>query len=385
MNNFNYQNPTKILFGGGKISEIANEIPKNAIILITYGGGSIKRNGVYDQVIKALEGYKLLEFGGIEPNPLYETLMRAVDVVRSQKVDFLLSVGGGSVLDGTKFIAVAAHFDGDPWAILSDGAKAPITRAVPLASILTLPATGSEMNANSVISRKATCEKLAFSNPLVYPRFSVLDPTTTYSLPTSQIANGAVDAFVHVTEQYLTFPSHAPIQDRWAEGVLLTLTEVGPQALANPMSYDIRASLMWACTVALNGIIGVGVPQDWATHVIGHELTAHFGLDHAVTLAIVLPRLLQETREEKRAKLLQYGERVWGISVGSEDRRVDEAIGKTEAFFRSVGIKTRLSEHGVSAKDLKPITERFNKRNWAMGENQTLTPDRVERILMASV
>lgn len=385
MNNFNYQNPTKILFGGGKISEIANEIPKNATILITYGGGSIKRNGVYDQVIKALEGYKLLEFGGIEPNPLYETLMRAVDVVRSQKVDFLLSVGGGSVLDGTKFIAVAAHFDGEPWAILSDGAKAPITRAVPLASILTLPATGSEMNANSVISRKATCEKLAFSNPLVYPRFSVLDPTTTYSLPTSQIANGAVDAFVHVTEQYLTFPSHAPIQDRWAEGVLLTLTEVGPQALANPMSYDIRASLMWACTVALNGIIGVGVPQDWATHVIGHELTAHFGLDHAVTLAIVLPRLLQETREEKRAKLLQYGERVWGISVGSEDRRVDEAIGKTEAFFRSVGIKTRLSEHGVSAKDLKPITERFNKRNWAMGENQTLTPDRVERILMASV
>jgi NADP-dependent alcohol dehydrogenase len=352
---------------------------------MTYGGGSIMRNGVYDQVIKALAGYKVIEFGGIEPNPKFETLIQAVELAREKKVDFLLSVGGGSVLDGTKFIAAAIHFDGDPWKILMGGKEAEIVKVVPLASVLTLPATGSEMNSGAVISRESTQEKYAFGSPLLYPKFSVLDPKVTYSLPSNQIANGVVDAFIHTTEQYLTFPAQALIQDRWAEGVMQTLIEVGPQALANPLSYDVRANLMWSCTMALNGIISVGVPTDWATHMIGHELTAFFGLDHAVTLAIVLPSLLRETRDEKKQKLLQYGNRVWGIEVGTEEMKVDEAIDRTEKFFRSLGMKTRFSEHNITKEQLKPVIERFVNRNWKLGEMKTITPDRVEKILYAAL
>jgi NADP-dependent alcohol dehydrogenase len=385
MMNFDYYNPVKILFGEGKIAEINNEIPKDATVLMTYGGGSIMRNGVYDQVIKALAGYKVIEFGGIEPNPKFETLIQAVELAREEKVDFLLSVGGGSVLDGTKFIAAAIHFEGDPWKILMGGKEAEIVKAVPLASVLTLPATGSEMNSGAVISRVSTQEKYAFGSPLLYPKFSVLDPKVTYSLPSNQIANGVVDAFIHTTEQYLTFPTQALIQDRWAEGVMQTLIEVGPQALANPLSYDVRANLMWSCTMALNGIISVGVPTDWATHMIGHELTAFFGLDHAVTLAIVLPSLLRETRDEKKQKLLQYGHRVWGIEVGTEEMKVEEAIDRTEKFFRSLGLKTRLSEHNITQEQLKPIIERFVNRKWKLGEMKTITPDRVEKILYAAL
>jgi len=297
----------------------------------------------------------------------------------------LLSVGGGSVLDGTKFIAAAIHFDGDPWKILSGGKEAVIEKAVTIGAVLTLPATGSEMNSGAVISRESTQEKFAFGSPLLYPKFSVLDPKVTFSLPTNQIANGVVDAFVHTTEQYLTFPAQALIQDRWAEGVMQTLIEVGPQALANPLSYDVRANLMWSCTTALNGIISVGVPTDWATHMIGHELTAIFGLDHAVTLAIVLPSLLRETRGEKKQKLLQYGQRVWGIEVGTEEMKIEEAIERTEQFFRSLGLKTKLSEHNITKEQLKPIVERFEKRGWKLGEMKTITSDRIEKILYAAL
>ncbi len=383
--NFDYFNPVKILFGEGKIAEISNEIPKNAKILITYGGGSIKRNGVYTQVMKALADFNVIEFGGIEPNPKFETLVKAIKYAREEKVDFLLSVGGGSVLDGTKFIAAAIHFDGDPWKILSGGKEAVIEKAVTIGAVLTLPATGSEMNSGAVISRESTQEKFAFGSPLLYPKFSVLDPKVTFSLPTNQIANGVVDAFVHTTEQYLTFPAQALIQDRWAEGVMQTLIEVGPQALANPLSYDVRANLMWSCTTALNGIISVGVPTDWATHMIGHELTAIFGLDHAVTLAIVLPSLLRETRGEKKQKLLQYGQRVWGIEVGTEEMKIEEAIERTEQFFRSLGLKTKLSEHNITKEQLKPIVERFEKRGWKLGEMKTITSDRIEKILYAAL
>ena len=385
MMNFDYFNPVKILFGEGKIAEISNEIPKNAKILITYGGGSIKRNGVYTQVMKALADFNVIEFGGIEPNPKFETLVKAIKYAREEKVDFLLSVGGGSVLDGTKFIAAAIHFDGDPWKILSGGKEAVIEKAVTIGAVLTLPATGSEMNSGAVISRESTQEKFAFGSPLLYPKFSVLDPKVTFSLPTNQIANGVVDAFVHTTEQYLTFPAQALIQDRWAEGVMQTLIEVGPQALANPLSYDVRANLMWSCTTALNGIISVGVPTDWATHMIGHELTAIFGLDHAVTLAIVLPSLLRETRGEKKQKLLQYGQRVWGIEVGTEEMKIEEAIERTEQFFRSLGLKTKLSEHNITKEQLKPIVERFEKRGWKLGEMKTITSDRIEKILYAAL
>jgi len=379
MNSFDFYNPVKILFGEGKIDQLSQEIPKNASILITYGGGSIKRNGVYVKIKFALQGYKVSEFGGIEPNPIFETLMKAVEVVKNEKIDFLLAVGGGSVLDGTKFIAAAALFDGDPWDILKKGIK--VEKGIPMGTILTIPATGSEMNSGGVISRKSTKEKLVFGSPVLFPKFSILDPTITYSLPVNQISNGIVDAFVHTTEQYLTYPSSSPIQDRFAEGILKTLIEVGPQALCFQNDYQIRANLMWSCTMALNGLLSTGVPTDWATHMIGHELTAFFGLDHAVTLAIVLPGLLREMKDEKHEKLIQYGQRVWGIEKGAPEKMVDEAINKTEEFFQSVGIKTKLSEYGITVEQLSPIFERFQKRQWKLGERKSITPDRIEVIL----
>ncbi|MDY0254509.1 MAG: iron-containing alcohol dehydrogenase [Tenuifilaceae bacterium] len=386
MKNFDFYNPVKILFGEGKINEITNELPSGSVVLITYGGGSIKRNGVYTQVMAALNGFKVIEFGGIEPNPRYETLMKAVEIARTEKVDFILAVGGGSVIDGTKFISAAIPYKGnDPWDLLSMAGKVDINQAVPFGTVLTLPATGSEMNMFAVISRDSTTEKLSFGHPLVFPKFSVLDPTVTYSLPVNQIANGVVDAFVHVIEQYLTYPVNASIQDRWAEGVLQTLIEIGPQALANPMNYDVRANVMWSCTMALNGLLTAGVPTDWATHTIGHELTAFFGLDHAVTLSIVLPSLMREMKEEKRQKILQFAQRVWGIDVGTEDRKIDEAIAKTEAFFQSMGIKTRLNDYGITEDRLKPIFDRFDERGWKLGEMKAITSDRIKVILRSAL
>ncbi len=383
MNNFDYYNPVKILFGEGKIDLLSKEIPKDAKVLFTYGGGSIKKNGVYDKVKSGLKGFKVFEFGGIEPNPHFETLMKAVDIVKTEKIDFLLAVGGGSVLDGTKFIAAASLFDGDPWDILEKGAK--VNKALPFGTILTLPATGSEMNSGGVITKASTKEKLAFGSPLLFPKFSVLDPTTTYSLPTKQIANGIVDAFIHTTEQYLTYPSNSPIQDRFAEGILKTLIEIGPQALANPEDYQTRANFMWSCTMALNGLIGAGVPSDWATHMIGHELTAFFGLDHGVTLAIVLPALLREMKDDKREKLLQFGKNVWGIENGTEDNRIDEAIIRTVSFFNSLGVKTKLSSYGITLDQLTPIFERFQSRQWKLGERKNITPNRIEVILKSAL
>lgn len=383
MNNFDFYNPVKILFGEGKIDQLSQEIPKNASILITYGGGSIKQNGVYVNVKFALKGYKVSEFGGIEPNPKYETLMKAVEVVKKEKIDFLLAVGGGSVIDGTKFIAAASFYEGEPWDILNKGIT--IEKALPIGVILTIPATGSEMNSGGVISRISTKEKLTFGSPLLFPKFSILDPKVTFSLPKNQISNGIVDAFIHTTEQYLTYPSNSPIQDRIAEGILRTLIEVGPQALEDQQDYQTRAILMWSCTMALNGLIATGVPTDWATHMIGHELTAFFELDHAVTLAIVLPALLREMKDEKHEKLLQYGQQVWGIKKGTIEEKVDEAIAKTESFFHAVGIKTKLSDYGITEDHLKPIIERFQKRQWKLGERKNITPDRVEAILKNAI
>lgn len=380
MYNFEFKNPVKIIFGKNTISQIANEIPENANILLTYGGGSIMKNGVYDQVKKALNGFKVKEFGGIEVNPHYETCMEAVEVVKNEKIDFLLSVGGGSVLDATKFIAAAVyHKNGDPWDILANAA--PVENAVPIGAVLTLPATGSEMNGNSVISRVSTSEKLAFSSLLVMPKFSVLDPECVYSLPEKQVANGIVDAFVHVMEQYLTFPVNAPLQDRMAESVLLTLVEEGPKVLADRKDYDAAANFMWSATVALNGWISAGVPQDWTTHGIGHELTAFHGIDHARTLAIVLPGVMNIKRESKKAKILQYGERIWGINEGTEDERIDLAIRKTALFFESLGLPTTLTAYGITSETVSRITKRFMERGSKLGEKRNIDYNVIELIL----
>ncbi len=379
MQNFTYHNPVKIVFGRGSIAQLPELVPTGATILLAYGGGSIKSNGVYDQVVRALQGRQVLEFGGIEPNPRYETLMKGVEVVRAMGVSFILAVGGGSVLDGVKFIAAAAPYEGgDPWDILATGAT--FTRAVPFGSVLTLAATGSEMNCFAVISRDSTREKLAFGNPLVYPVFSILDPETMFSLPPRQLSNGIVDAFVHVVEQYLTYDVHAPLQDRFAESILQTLVETGPKVLAAPHDYDTRATMTWAATTAVNGFIAVGLPQDWATHGIGHELTALYGLDHAQTLAVVLPALMRHQKNRKAGKLIQYAERVWGVRDGNDEQKIDAAIALTEGFFRSVGVKTRLAHYGI-VSGWESIPARFAERGTKLGEHADIGPREVSEIL----
>jgi len=382
MNNFNFYNPVKILFGKGKTAELGRNIPQNARVLMTYGGGSIFKNGVYEQVKAALQNFTVVEFGGIEPNPRYETLMKAVEVVKAEKIDFLLAVGGGSVLDGTKFIAAASLYEGEvAWDIVAR--QIAVSKALPIGAVLTLAATGSEMNNGGVITREATQEKFSFASPVLFPKFSVLDPEFTFSLPPRQVSNGIVDAYVHVMEQYLTYPVNSPVQDRFAEGILLTLIEEGLKAVKTETpDYENRANLMWAATMALNGIIGVGVKSDWSTHMIGHELTAFHGLDHAVTLAIVLPGVMRLMKEKRREKLLQYASRVWKINQGTDEERIEAAIQHTESFFRQVGIPTRLSEYNLGQDTVDRIVNRFTDRKMrAVGAQQDVSIANVGELL----
>jgi NADP-dependent alcohol dehydrogenase len=381
MENFTYFNPTRIHFGRGQIAAIDKELPAASRVLLLAGGGSIRRNGVHAQVLRALGGRTVFEFFGVEANPDFDTLMGAVEVVRRERVDWILAVGGGSVVDGAKFVAAAVPYAGDPWDILvTRGSN--LQSALPIGDVLTLPGTGSEANGASVISRRSIREKLAFIHPLVFPRFSILDPETTFSLPERQISNGIADAFTHVIEQYLTYPAHAAIQDRFAESVMHVLAEEGPRSVQNPSDYDARANVVWAATWALNGAIGAGVPQDWASHMIGHELTALHGIDHARTLAVVLPSLLNVQRAAKGAKLIQYAERVWGIREGSEGARIEAAIDRTRAFYESLGLRTRLGDYDVKADVAAEIAGRLKARGLVkIGERGDITPEVVERIL----
>lgn len=383
MHNFEYYNPTRIVFGEGSIPRLADLVLADARVLVLYGGGSAERNGTLAEVEAALGERRFQRFGGIEPNPTYETLMKAVEQIRREKLDFLLAVGGGSVVDGTKFVAAAVDYPGDPWHILETRGKQ-IATALPIGAVLTLPATGSEVNCAAVVTRKALQAKLGFGNPLLYPRFAVLDPVKTYTLPPRQIANGVVDAFVHVMEQYVTQPAKAAVQDRYAESLLLTLIETGPQALAHPTDYDVRANLMWAATQALHGAVGAGVPQDWATHMIGHEITALYGLDHAQTLAVVLPNLLDVRRDVKRAKLLQYADRVWGLRAGDEDARIDQAIAHTRAFFEALGVRTRLADYGIGAEAVERIVAQLEAHRMVkLGEDRAVDLALSRRIVEA--
>ena len=382
MDNFNFYNPTRIVFGKGTIAELKNLILEGKKILLTYGGGSIKRNGVYEQVMAALAGFEITEFGGIEANPQFSTLMKAVKIVKEEGIDFLLSVGGGSVLDGTKFIAAAAKLadDVDAWDLLTGDITPEHT--VPLASVLTLPATGSESNGGAVISRKETKEKLAFGTELNFPVFSILDPETTYSLPIKQIRNGLVDTYVHVMEQYCTYPNAAPLQDRQAEAILKSTIEIAEKALQTPPDYDARAAYMWNATQALNTLIGKGVPQDWATHGIGHELTAFYGVAHAESLALVQPSLLRHEKGVKREKLLQYAKRVWDLDTSDEDAAIEEAIQKTEQFYHSIGMPTQLKDYDIDADEaVERIKERFIQRGFARGEHNQIDAEATAEIL----
>ena len=384
MQNFEFYGPTRVVFGKDTIKELSRLIPRDRKILMTYGGGSIKRNGVYDQVKKALEGYDLLEFGGIEPNPKYETLAKAVEIVKKEGVNFLLAVGGGSVLDGTKFIALASKYDGDDaYDAIMIRAEHPAS-AIELADVITLPATGSEMNNGGVISRISTSEKLAFHNPNVFPKFSVIDPTVTFSLPERQTINGVVDTFVHTMEFNCTYDVNSPLQDIWAMGILRTLISEAPKALANPKDYDARANLFWCATCGLNYWISCGVPQDWSTHMIGHELTAFYGIDHGQSLAIVQPRLLRNQKVAKSYKLAKIAREVFGINESVDLKAADIAIDKIEEFYNSIGMKTRLADYGINPEEAaEKIRDRFRERNVAFGEKGAITADVAYEIVKA--
>ncbi len=384
MFNFNFYNPTRIIFGKDRLDVIDGLVPADAVVLVTYGGGSAVRSGLTAKVKSALGSRTVHEFGGIEPNPKFETLMKAVEIVRSRDIGFILAVGGGSVIDGSKFIALASNYKGNAADLLKFGLMPVplnvVEKAVPLGAVLTLPATGSEMNQGAVISYGDG--KFPVMCELTFPQFSILDPALTFTLPAVQVANGIVDTFVHTTEQYITFPVDARIQDRMAEGILQTLIEIGKTTIDEPENYDARANLVWSATMALNGLIGTGVPQDWATHMIGHELTALFGIDHGQTLAIICPALLETRREQKRAKLMQYAERVWNITVGSEDERIDQAIRKTREFFESLGIRTRLSEYGIDRSRIEAIVEQLRSHGLtALSETRDITPEVSREIL----
>ena len=384
ISNFSYYNPVKIIFGKDTIRLVSKNIPENAKIMITYGGGSIFKNTVYNQVKNALLGHEIIEFGGIEVNPTFETLMKAVELGRAEKVNFLLAVGGGSVIDGTKFISAAIPFlDGNEWENIVL-AKSRYKLAVPFGAILTLPATGSEMNSGAVISKAATQEKYGMGGPLLFPKFSILDPETTFSLPKEQIANGLADAFTHLMEQYLTYPVNAKIQDEFAEGILRTLIEISPKVMANHTDYETMSNFMWAATTALNGMLSVGVPTDWATHQIGHELTALHGIDHARSLAVVLPHLMQYKLEDKKGKMIQFAKRVYN-ETGSEEELVEKAIKNTITFYESLGIPTKASAYGIGNKTIQKIKKRFSDRKVALGEQKDIYPDDIEKILLMSI
>lgn len=384
MNNFIYQNPTKIIFGDGQIERLSKEIPANSKILMLYGGGSIKKNGVYDQTTEALKNHQIIEFGGVPANPEYEILMEAVEVLKKEKIDFILAVGGGSVIDGAKFISAASTYDGDTWEMVKTRSK--IEDAIPFGTVLTLPATGSEMNSGFVVSRRETKEKLSMGSPLLFPRFSILDPNVINSIPERQVVNGIVDAFNHVLEQYMTYPIGADLQDRFAESILSTLVNDAPKVLENKEDYAAKANFMWSCTMALNGLISQGVPTDWAVHAMGHELTALYGIDHARTLAIIGIPHYKHNFEAKKEKLAQYAERVWGITEGSLEDKAKQAIDKTEEFYQSLGVKTKLSEYAENIeKTAETIEQRFTERGWSgIGENQIVTPQDARKIVEMS-
>lgn len=380
MKNFIFQNPTRLVFGKDQISKLSQLLPIDVKLMLTFGGGSVTRNGVYDQVKEALRGRNYIEFWGIEPNPSVETLRKAIQTGKENNVEYLLAVGGGSVLDGTKLIAAGLATDEDPWDIVVRGVA---SKQIPYASVMTVPATGSEMNGGAVITRKETREKYSFGGD--YPQFSILDPQVTYTLSDHQVACGLADAYTHVLEQYLTTPGQSRIMDRWAEGLLLTILEIAPGIKENPKDYDLMADYMLVATLALNDFIRMGVTQDWSTHQIGHELTALHGITHGHSLAIVMPGTLRVLKEQKLEKLVQYGERVYGIVGGSDKEKADKAIEMTEAFYRSLGLTTRLSEEGVGEETIQTIAHRFNQRGVAFGENRNVTGDVAAEILKSAL
>lgn len=389
MQNFEIINPTRIVFGKDQLErlpQLINEFSKKKRILLAFGGGSIKSTGLLNKILTHLKEFEVFEFGGIEANPQFSTLLKGVEFAKEKDIDFILAVGGGSVIDGVKFMTGAFHYKGDSWDVLLRKEGCTFKEALPFGTILTLPATGSEANSGAVISRVELKEKRTMGGPLFFPKFSFCDPTVVATLPKRQIANGIVDAFMHTLEQYLTYPTNNLLQERQAEAILQTLIEIGPGIIEHPNNYKFASNLMWCATHALNGNLRCGVPTDWTTHMIGHELTAIYGIDHARTLAIIAPRLYENQFENKKEKLVQYGKRVWDLE-GTTDQIAHAAIQKTEAFFNSLGVHTKISEYSSDTDHIAEIIKsRFIERGWtAMGERQAISPIDVEEIVLKSI
>lgn len=378
MEDFIFYNPTKIIFGKTAMDQVRSNVEIfGQRVLVTYGGGSIKTNGIYDKVMKQLEGLSVKEFGRIEPNPRVETIRKAVKEVRSFDPDLILAVGGGSVIDASKLLASALHYNGDPWDFLIK--KPEPKKYVPLAIVLTIAATGSEMNNGAVITRWETHKKLFFSKDALYPKFSILDPQNTFSLSREQTAYGIVDAFSHVLEQYIHTVENTPLQDRLSESILLTLIENGPKALEKPRDYDARANIMLCAAMALNNLIAIGCGEDWATHMIEHEISAFYDIPHGAGLAIITPRWMKVVKEQKQVKLAQYGRRIWGLN-GTDVEMADQSIEKTYEFFKYLGIKMSLSEWNIDSKNFPAMVDRLAEDK--IGEHP-LNKNQIERILTA--
>ncbi|THF73724.1 iron-containing alcohol dehydrogenase [Cohnella fermenti] len=351
MNSFAFHNPTKIIFGEGTVSRLGKEASAyGSKALLVYGGGSIKRTGLHDKVLAQLQehGIEVFELPGIEPNPRLSTVRKGIDICRENDIPFVLAVGGGSVLDASKAIALGVPYEGSVWDFYEH--KATAKAALPLGTVLTLSATGSEMNSASVITNWEERRKLGYLSPLAFPRFSILDPTLTYTVPRDQTAYGAVDMMTHVFEQYFNHTKDTPLQERLCESILKTIVENAPVAQENPNDYAARANLMLCGTYALNGgMISVGMDQDWASHDIEHELSAVYDIAHGAGLSIVYPNWMKYVYRERLDRFAQFAVRVWDIdpSGKTEEELALAGIQATRDFFRSLGAPSTLTEVGI--------------------------------------
>lgn len=363
MNKFEFYNPTKIIFGENSINKL-NELirPFGKNIMLTYGGGSIKKNGIYNSVIDILESENknIFELSGITPNPKLDKVYEGIKLCKENNIDFILAVGGGSVIDCSKAIAVGSKIDKDVWDAFYKNKEA-CEDAIPLGTILTISATGSEMNKGSVITNWETHEKLSYKTDYMFPKFSILDPTYTYSLPREQIVYGSVDILAHVFEQYFSYPDESNVSDDLAEGIMKTVIENLEIALENPTDYNARSNLMWASTMALNDVIRMGKEQDWNSHSIGHILSGLYDIPHGATLAVIFPNWMKHVYKNAPNKFRRYAINIWNINPAdkSDEEIALEGINRTREYFSKIGAPVTLKEVNVPKEDIDKIVEMF--------------------------
>jgi alcohol dehydrogenase len=361
MQNFTYWNPTKLIFGESQLEQLKTEIPLyGRKVLLVYGGGSIKRNGLYEQVIQQLNdlNVEVFELSGVEPNPRIETARKGVELCKKENIEFILAVGGGSVIDCTKLIAAGAKYEGDAWDLVVK--KAVATEALPFGTILTLAATGSEMNSGSVITNWETKEKYGWGSPATFPKFSILDPTNTFSVPKDQTIYGMVDMMSHVFEQYFHQVENTPLQDRLCESTLLTVMEAAPKLVNDLENYELRETILFSGTIALNGMLQMGYRGDWATHNIEHAVSAVYDIPHGGGLAILFPNWMKHCLKENPARFKQLAERVFAISP---EGKTDEEVGllgieKLREFWTSIGAPSRLADYQIDDSQLEVMADK---------------------------